>query len=175
MSHVQDMVTAQDADVGAWCSAAPDNVTVTDSFRPICARTSRAEDAIVNGRNDVRSAELNQSSPELAADFQNFHVSHGILADDDDTEHGATSANTVASATSTTARLDSAPIARLDLFQALERLHSDDEGMVRNTLRDIHVALRHGSASRMLEVLRLMGAPEAALSTIPTVVSACAS
>ena len=90
MSHVQDMVTAQDADVGAWCSAAPDNVTVTDSFRPICARTSRAEDAIVNGRNDVRSAELNQSSPELAADdFQNVHVTHGFLLASDDIEHGA--------------------------------------------------------------------------------------
>ena len=61
----------------------------------------------------------------------------------------------------------------VDIAHALKLLHSVDEGVVRRTLRRLHVRYWHAAAGRMKELLQHGGAPERALSMVKEIVDTC--
>ena len=59
------------------------------------------------------------------------------------------------------------------LGRALKLLHSLNQGVVRRTLRRLHVRFLHMSTKRMQELLRHAGAPQSAIKTVPEIVETC--
>ena len=60
-----------------------------------------------------------------------------------------------------------------DLGKAIRLLHSKDDGVIRRTLRRLHVRFWHASTRRLTELLRKAGAPDAALKLVATIVETC--
>ena len=60
-----------------------------------------------------------------------------------------------------------------DMRRALRLLHSVDQGVVKRTLRRLHIRLWHAPAARMIELLRLGGAPTAAIKLVKEIVDTC--
>ena len=60
-----------------------------------------------------------------------------------------------------------------DMKRALRLLHSVDTGVVKRTLRRLHIRLWHAPASRMIELLRLAGAPSSAIKMVKEIVDTC--
>jgi len=52
-------------------------------------------------------------------------------------------------------------------------LHSTNDGVLRRTLRRLHVRFWHAGTSKMIEILRLAGAPNNALKIIKEIVDTC--
>ena len=61
-----------------------------------------------------------------------------------------------------------------DLGRAMRLLHSLDQGVVRRTLRRLHVRYWHMPARRLQELLRHSGAPTGAINLVPEIVESCA-
>ena len=57
--------------------------------------------------------------------------------------------------------------------RALRLLHSVDQGVVKRTLRRLHIRLWHAPVARMIELLRLAGAPTAAIKLVKEIVDTC--
>ena len=57
-----------------------------------------------------------------------------------------------------------------DMRRALKLLHSVDAGVVKRTLRRLHIRLWHAPAARMIELLRLAGAPSSAIKLVKEIV-----
>ena len=60
-----------------------------------------------------------------------------------------------------------------DMRRALRLLHSVDAGVVKRTLRRLHIRLWHAPAARMIELLRLAGAPSSAIKQVKEIVDTC--
>ena len=60
-----------------------------------------------------------------------------------------------------------------DMRRALRLLHSVDAGVVKRTLRRLHIRLWHAPAARMIELLRLAGAPTEAIKKVKEIVDTC--
>ena len=59
------------------------------------------------------------------------------------------------------------------LGRALQLLHSLNQGVVRRTLRRLHVRFWYMVTKRMQELLRHAGAPQSAIKTVPEIVETC--
>ena len=57
--------------------------------------------------------------------------------------------------------------------RALRLLHSVDAGVVKRTLRRLHIRLWHAPAARMIQLLRLAGAPTTAIKMVKEIVDSC--
>jgi len=57
--------------------------------------------------------------------------------------------------------------------RALRLLHIVDAGVVKRTLRRLHIRLWHAPAARMIELLRLAGAPTSAIKQVKEIVDTC--
>ena len=60
-----------------------------------------------------------------------------------------------------------------DLKRALRLLHSTDTNVVKRTLRRLHIRFWHAAASKLVEILRLAGAPRSALQLVKDIVDTC--
>ena len=60
-----------------------------------------------------------------------------------------------------------------DMRRSLRLLHSVDAGVVKRTLRRLHIRLWHAPAARMIELLRLAGAPTSAIKQVKEIVDTC--
>ena len=60
-----------------------------------------------------------------------------------------------------------------DMRRALRLLHSVVAGVVKRTLRRLHIRLWHAPAARMIELLRLAGAPSSAIKQVKEIVDTC--
>ena len=60
-----------------------------------------------------------------------------------------------------------------DMKRALRLLHSVDQGVVKRTLRRLHILLWHAPAARMIELLRMAGTPSAAIKLVKEIVDTC--
>lgn len=60
-----------------------------------------------------------------------------------------------------------------DMRRALRLLHIVDLGVVRRTLRRLHIRLWHAPAARMIELLRLAGAPTKAIKLAKETIDTC--
>ena len=60
-----------------------------------------------------------------------------------------------------------------DLGKALQLLHSDNDGVIRRTLRRLHARFWHASTVRLTELLRKAGAPDKALKLVAEIVETC--
>ena len=59
------------------------------------------------------------------------------------------------------------------LGRALKLLHNLNQGVVRRTLRRLHVRFWHMSTKHMQELLRHAGAQQSAIQTVPEIVETC--
>ena len=64
----------------------------------------------------------------------------------------------------------SAEWSSFDLRRSLRLLHSTNEGVVKRTLRRLHIRFWHAAAARLTQILRLAGAPRSALVLIKDIV-----
>ena len=62
---------------------------------------------------------------------------------------------------------------RFDLGRALRLLHHPDVGVVRRTLRMLHIRMWHAPSKRMIELLKSAGAPSLSLQLVPQIVDTC--
>ena len=62
---------------------------------------------------------------------------------------------------------------RFDLGRSARLLHHPDVGVVRRTMRSLHLRLWHAPAKRMQELLKAAGAPSNALAMVQAVVDTC--
>ena len=62
---------------------------------------------------------------------------------------------------------------RFDLGRALRLLHMPSEGVVRRTVRMLHIRFWHCSAQRLRELMKLGGAPQRALDMVQAVTDSC--
>ena len=60
-----------------------------------------------------------------------------------------------------------------DMRRALRLLHSVDAGVVKRTLRRLHIRLWHAPAARMIALLQHAGAPTAAIKMVKEIVDTC--
>ena len=60
-----------------------------------------------------------------------------------------------------------------DLRRAMRLLHSTNDGVVRRTIRRLHVRFWHASAAKLVEILRLAGAPKDAFKRVKAIVDTC--
>ena len=60
-----------------------------------------------------------------------------------------------------------------DLRRAMRLLHSTKDGVVRRTIRRLHVRFWHASTAKLVEILRLAGAPQSALKLVKEIVDTC--
>ena len=60
-----------------------------------------------------------------------------------------------------------------DLRRAMRLLHSTDDGVVRRTLRRLHIRFWHASTAKLVEILRLAGAPPSAQKLVKEIVDTC--
>ncbi len=60
-----------------------------------------------------------------------------------------------------------------DLGRAIKLLHLPDAGIVRRTLRRLHVRFWHAPAKRLAELLQRAGAPAAAIKQVAEIVESC--
>ncbi len=60
-----------------------------------------------------------------------------------------------------------------DIGRSMSLLHSDNEAVVRRTLRRLHIRLWHHGAAKMSTLLKHAGAPSSALKLLPEIVGTC--
>ena len=60
-----------------------------------------------------------------------------------------------------------------DLRRSMRLLHSEDEAVVKRTLRRLHIRFWHAAAAKLVEILRLAGAPRSALALVQWIVDTC--
>ena len=60
-----------------------------------------------------------------------------------------------------------------DLRRSMRLLHSSDDAVVKRTLRRLHIRFWHASASKLVEILRMAGAPKSALTLVKGTVDTC--
>ena len=60
-----------------------------------------------------------------------------------------------------------------DLRRALKLLHSTNELVVRRTLRRLHIRFWHAASAKLIEILRVAGAPQEALKLVKEIVDTC--
>ena len=56
---------------------------------------------------------------------------------------------------------------------SLRLLHSTNEAVVKRTLRRLHIRFWHAATARLVEILRLAGAPRSALVLVKDIVDTC--
>ena len=60
-----------------------------------------------------------------------------------------------------------------DLRRSLKLLHSTNDTVVRRTLRRLHIIFWHAASAKLIEILRLAGAPHSALKLVKEIVDTC--
>lgn len=60
-----------------------------------------------------------------------------------------------------------------DLRRALKLLHSTTDTVVRRTLRRLHIRFWHAASAKLLEILRVAGAPQQALKLVKEIFDTC--
>ena len=60
-----------------------------------------------------------------------------------------------------------------DLRRALKLLHSTNTMVVRRTLRRLHIRFWHAPSAKLIEILRIAGAPQEALRLVKEIVDTC--
>ena len=60
-----------------------------------------------------------------------------------------------------------------DLRRALKLLHSTNDTVVRRTLRRLHIRFWHAPSAKLIEILRVAGAPQQALRLVKEIVDTC--
>ena len=60
-----------------------------------------------------------------------------------------------------------------DLRRALKLLHSSGEGVVRRTLRRLHIRFWHAPSAKLIEIFCIAGAPQEALKLVEEIVDTC--
>ena len=62
---------------------------------------------------------------------------------------------------------------QFDLRRSMRLLHSSDEAVVKRTLRRLHIRFWHAAAAKLVEILRMAGAPRSALNLVKDIVDTC--
>ena len=60
-----------------------------------------------------------------------------------------------------------------DLKRAMKLLHSTDDKVVRHTPRRLHIWFWHAPSAKLIEILRVAGAPQEALELVKEIVDTC--